>query len=1773
MAEFNLARIRYTWKNIWLQGATYIKDDIIRHGGNTYVCMVGHTSSQTSFDLDLSADPPKWLKMADGYQWKGNWVVDTLYKENDLFKYDGIVYRVTQEHRSNEDAAIGITEDEDKLIGFAATTNWRRDWTPLTRYRKNDVILYGGYAYNCIQEHTSSSVVSGLEVDADKWQIIFRGDNFRIEWRPSTRYRYNDVVRYGAIIYRCIAGHTSDSNPLNGLEQDLAHWEIVISGVRYLGGWQDAGDSVGVHYRVGDLVKWGPTIWRCTEHHTSTGNFQEDFFDIWMPGMGFENEWSATTYYQPGDVVNYGGYTYTSMTNNVGSAPSVTGVFYEGESLQGQYDWELLITGYKMTGEWEAGIEYKTGSVVRNKGFVYIAVQDSQGVQPDALDPEWRGYYDPGSTRSAEGSVSMYWQLVLTGPYYRGEWYSDQDYVLGDIVVQAGTTWKCVQAHEGDDSTLVEPALDNGSYWEKMLQGSPGNVMQHRGDLRGHDGTDHARITIGDPGDALKQVNDQATWEPFGQTPKVYYVATSGRDASGFGLSSTSPFRSVKYATQYILADEAARAPATIFVATGIYEEILPIKVPANVAIVGDELRSTTIKPALNNEERDMFQVRNGCGIRNMTLQGLRGSLGEPNVYGAQVPTAGAFVALDPGTGPDDTSVWVTNKSTYVQNVTTIGHGCVGLKVDGELHDGGNKSIVANDFTQVISEGIGAWANKDGRMELVSVFTYYCHIGYYCTAGGKIRATVGNNSYGKFGSFAEGELASESPITATVNNRYYDAEAPTVYSNANKIFAIGYTHAGGHYTDVTFNITGSGSGVSVDNNFAELRNGSISEIRLLDPGDSSPTGGRGHITGIRNSAQGGDNISITIAQSDNNGPDYYVGRAVLAVSNISGADPNRVDDPELFPQTYTNVSGTSNNIFASVGTFNITVDETGNITAIVPINGGHSHRVGDQITISDADLGDHGGADVSFTVSEISPGMRIIIEEGEGVGQYGIIDEYFVTTKKINVLRESDGKRGWDHIVPGWDISTQLDGSTTYRIESRIELDEPYYEEYSYNTGNSQSYQTLGLTSGETNAIFPSAGTDVALYSNAAGDQWTPATVDSGFVRPNCGVQCKGFLKYFITVGNGNRANLSTALTAWGSDPYPINQHNYVDIKEGPFGAASHTVIAIADDSDEIAISNTNGTTWSYVNVGGPGSGFKHIAYGNGKWIIVSGSGAAWESTDDGQSWTGTTAVCPNTYNVTGFRFGNGRFVAACQPNGTATFPFDPSTTMLSDNSSSTTAVFGLSSTYFISFTDFAEGPGNATWREVDGSANINTNEWGLDYSDGLFMSIDTAGNLLYSDGGDVWKSKGPLTIPSGGTAYVPKVCGTTTTFGPRFFMFNTTSQQNVTAIDYGAKALMRAYPVNTGRIESFTITEPGSGYRTQTPPSVHIHDTQKTQDVTYQVRLNNRVLGQPTFKNRGSLYTKFNAVTITGDGYADKFQLGGDIVVSDLTLVPSPGDNLRFSSITDVIYKVGTATVLEGSVPNATVKISLAPNMGVQESPQHGEAVTIRQNYSQVRLTFHDFLDIGTGGFDDTNYPLLYTDGYSSINPPEQMWETQEYNGGRVFYSSTDQDGNFRVGELFKVEQSTGIVTINASQFDLQGLDELRLGAFILGGTNAVIREFSKDGTFTANSNAIVPTQKAIATYIQSRISGGGANVAANAVTAGTVKLSNLNQISNTGDLAINIPVPMHMTKIPSGMMMAMSYFNVNASTMGLMETDAIEGDGSYYDVGENGWDPGTGV
>ena len=92
-----------------------------------------------------------------------------------------------------------------------------------------------------------------------------------------------------------------------------------------------------------------------------------------------------------------------------------------------------------------------------------------------------------------------------------------------------------------------------------------------------------------------------------------------------------------------------------------------------------------------------------------------------PDNYGAQINT-GAYVALDPGAGPADTTVWITNKPNLC---TKRNNNRNGLYRNEELmvalHNGGNRSIVANDFTQVITDGIGMWCN-----EMVKQSLYLC---------------------------------------------------------------------------------------------------------------------------------------------------------------------------------------------------------------------------------------------------------------------------------------------------------------------------------------------------------------------------------------------------------------------------------------------------------------------------------------------------------------------------------------------------------------------------------------------------------------------------------------------------------------------------------------------------------------------------------------------------------------------------------------------------------------------------------------------------------------------------------------------------------------------------------------------------------------------------------------------------------------------------------------------------------------------------------------
>jgi len=150
------------------------------------------------------------------------------------------------------------------------------------------------------------------------------------------------------------------------------------------------------------------------------------------------------------------------------------------------------------------------------------------------------------------------------------------------------------------------------------------------------------------------------------------------------------------------------------------------------------------------------------------------------------------------------------------------------------------------------------------------------------------------------------------------------------------------------------------------------------------------------------------------------------------------------------------------------------------------------------------------------------------------------------------------------------------------------------------------------------------------------------------------------------------------------------------------------------------------------------------------------------------------------------------------------------------------------------------------------------------------------------------------------------------------------------------------------------------------------------------------------------------------------------------------------------------------------------------------GSTGTVTVNISTCRATGHDFLDIGTGGYNDTNYPDRIFG--KPINTPVSEGDAVDENGtlskaqvqertrGRVFFASTDQDGFFRVGRFFTVDQGTGRVTFNAALV-LTNID----GIGFKRGVR--VNEFSPDTSFTNARGDAVPTQTAVEGYIDRRL------------------------------------------------------------------------------------------
>ena len=229
------------------------------------------------------------------------------------------------------------------------------------------------------------------------------------------------------------------------------------------------------------------------------------------------------------------------------------------------------------------------------------------------------------------------------------------------------------------------------------------------------------------------------------------------------------------------------------------------------------------------------------------------------------------------------------------------------------------------------------------------------------------------------------------------------------------------------------------------------------------------------------------------------------------------------------------------------------------------------------------------------------------------------------------------------------------------------------------------------------------------------------------------------------------------------------------------------------------------------------------------------------------------------------------------------------------------------------------------------------------------------------------------------------------------------------------------------------------------------------------------------TFQS-GEVVTGAGGASVTLVAGAVTSNQSGRILVTQFGTSADAGDSLQFNSTDGNAYQIqSVSSVTANSIAYHVLVFSTSRPTPVAS----GVGVISRKEFSLVRLTGHDFLQVGTGGTDTTNWPNNPTQN------PNQSYQvmTNSTEPGRVYYTATDDSGNCYVGDQFQVNQATGNVTLDASAFDLSGLESLRLGS-VGGLIGASVNEFSTDGTLSQNSNSKVPTQNAVKTYVDGQIS-----------------------------------------------------------------------------------------
>ena len=308
-------------------------------------------------------------------------------------------------------------------------------------------------------------------------------------------------------------------------------------------------------------------------------------------------------------------------------------------------------------------------------------------------------------------------------------------------------------------------------------------------------------------------------------------------------------------------------------------------------------------------------------------------------------------------------------------------------------------------------------------------------------------------------------------------------------------------------------------------------------------------------------------------------------------------------------------------------------------------------------------------------------------------------------------------------------------------------------------------------------------------------------------------------------------------------------------------------------------------------------------------------------------------------------------------------------------------------SPYIYNVTTFGNG---ATGAVVDGSLHSSGNR------SMLFHTV----THIHSDGLGIWaKDNANAEIISGFTYYCQ--IGYTATGGSKIRSLNSSNSYG----EFGvfSKGFDSSETANSGTVRGVMLTYQGVVSGTFNSgelitgaggATAYVINVQSEPKVLYVIPASGTFQSGELVTGAGGATVNLVAGTVTSNQ-------SGRVLVTQFSTSADAGDSLQFATTDGNAYQIqSVSSVTANNIAYHVLVFSTSRATPVAD----GVTVNVRKEYSQVRLTGHDFLNVGTGGTDTTNWPNNPTQNKAQAN----QVVTLPTDPGRVYYVATDEEGNF---------------------------------------------------------------------------------------------------------------------------------------------------------------------